>query len=73
VPASPSSNGEACIGDFFNFDFKDVGAAVVGEISSCPVFKTQLCRVVCTSKVTHYVSATSPIGYAIYRIMIMVY
>jgi hypothetical protein len=26
------SFGEACIGDFFNFDLKDVGAAVVGEI-----------------------------------------
>jgi hypothetical protein len=33
VPASPSGKGEACIGDFFNFDFKDVGAAIVGEIS----------------------------------------
>jgi hypothetical protein len=32
VPASPSGKGEACIGDFFNFDFKDVGAAVVGEM-----------------------------------------
>jgi hypothetical protein len=35
VPASPGK-GEACIGDLFNFDLKDVGAAVVGE------FKTQL-------------------------------
>jgi hypothetical protein len=26
VPDSPSGKGEACIGDFFNFDFKDVGA-----------------------------------------------
>jgi hypothetical protein len=25
VPASPSGKGEACIGDLFNFDFKDVG------------------------------------------------
>jgi hypothetical protein len=25
VPASPSGKGEAYIGDFFNFDFKDVG------------------------------------------------
>jgi hypothetical protein len=33
VPASPG-NGEACIGDFFNFDSKDVGAAVVGEMES---------------------------------------
>jgi hypothetical protein len=34
VPASPSGKGEACIRDFFNFDFKDVdvGAAVVGEM-----------------------------------------
>jgi hypothetical protein len=32
VPASPSGKGEACIGDFFNFDFKDVGAVVVGEM-----------------------------------------
>jgi hypothetical protein len=24
VPASPSGKGEACIGDLFNFDFKDV-------------------------------------------------
>jgi hypothetical protein len=32
VPASPSGKGEACIGDLFNFDFKDVGAAVVGEM-----------------------------------------
>jgi hypothetical protein len=32
VPASPSGKGEASIGDSFNFDFKDVGAAVVGEI-----------------------------------------
>jgi hypothetical protein len=28
VPASTSGKGEACIGDLFNFDFKDVGAAV---------------------------------------------
>jgi hypothetical protein len=35
VAASPSGKGEACIGDFFNFDFKDVGAAVV-------VFKSPL-------------------------------
>jgi hypothetical protein len=34
VPASPSGKGEACIGDFFNFYFKDVGAAVVGEMES---------------------------------------
>jgi hypothetical protein len=32
VPASPSGKGEACIGDLFNFDLKDVGAAVVGEM-----------------------------------------
>jgi hypothetical protein len=32
VPASPSGKGEACIGNLFNFDFKDVGAAVVGEM-----------------------------------------
>jgi hypothetical protein len=32
VPASPSGKGEACIGDFFNFDVKDVEAAVVGEM-----------------------------------------
>jgi hypothetical protein len=32
VPASPSGKDEACIGDFFNFYFKDVGAAVVGEM-----------------------------------------
>jgi hypothetical protein len=32
VPASPSDKGEACIGDLFNFDFKDVGAAVVGKM-----------------------------------------
>jgi hypothetical protein len=32
VPASPSGKGEACSGDFFIFDFKDVGAAVVGEM-----------------------------------------
>jgi hypothetical protein len=31
-PASPFGTGEECIGDFFNFDFKDVGAAVVGEM-----------------------------------------
>jgi hypothetical protein len=34
VPASPFDKGEAYIGDFFNFDFKDVGAAVVGEMES---------------------------------------
>jgi hypothetical protein len=34
VPASPSGKGEACIGDLFNFDLKDVGAAVVGEMQS---------------------------------------
>jgi hypothetical protein len=34
VPSSPCVRGEACIGDFFNFDFKDVEAAVVGEMSS---------------------------------------
>jgi hypothetical protein len=33
VPASPSGKGEACIGDFFNFDFKDVGAAVLPSIA----------------------------------------
>jgi hypothetical protein len=32
VPASPSGKGEACIGGFFNFDFKDVEAAEVGEM-----------------------------------------
>jgi hypothetical protein len=32
VPTSPSGKGETCIGDFFNFDFEDVGAAVVGEM-----------------------------------------
>jgi hypothetical protein len=32
VPGRPSGKGEACIGDFLNFDFKDVGAAVVGEM-----------------------------------------
>jgi hypothetical protein len=32
VPASPSGKGEACIRDLFNFDFKDVGAAVAGEM-----------------------------------------
>jgi hypothetical protein len=34
VPASssPSGRGEACIRDLFNFDLKDVGAAVVGEM-----------------------------------------
>jgi hypothetical protein len=32
VPASRSGKGEACIGDLFNFDLKDVGAAVVGEM-----------------------------------------
>jgi hypothetical protein len=32
MPASPYGKGEACIGDLFNFDFKDVGAAVVGEM-----------------------------------------
>jgi hypothetical protein len=32
VPASPSGKGEVCIGDSFNFDFKDVGVAVVGEM-----------------------------------------
>jgi hypothetical protein len=31
VPASPSGRGEACIRDLFNFDFKKVGAAVVGR------------------------------------------
>jgi hypothetical protein len=31
VPASPSGKGEAYIRDLFNFDFKVVGAAVVGE------------------------------------------
>jgi hypothetical protein len=34
VPASPFGKGKACIGDLFNFDFKDVGAAVVGELWS---------------------------------------
>jgi hypothetical protein len=32
VPASPSGKGEASIRDLLNFDFKDVGAAVVGEM-----------------------------------------
>jgi hypothetical protein len=41
VPASPGK-GEACIGDFFNFDFKDVGAAVVGFPSPCLLFKTPI-------------------------------
>jgi hypothetical protein len=31
VPASPSGKDEACIGDLSNFDFKDVGANVVGK------------------------------------------
>jgi hypothetical protein len=44
--------------DLFNFDLKDVGAAVVGE-SACPLVKTQLYRFVRTSQETHYVSATS--------------
>jgi hypothetical protein len=34
VPASPSGKGEACIRDLFNFEFKDVEAAVVGEMYS---------------------------------------
>jgi hypothetical protein len=42
VPASPSGKGEACIGDFFNFDLKDVGAAVVGEMSNFG--RATLCR-----------------------------
>jgi hypothetical protein len=41
VPASPSGKREACIGDLLNFDFKDVGAAVVGEMF-CLFFKTHL-------------------------------
>jgi hypothetical protein len=32
VRTSPSSKGETCIRDLFSFDFKDVGAAVVGEM-----------------------------------------
>jgi hypothetical protein len=32
VPASPSGKGEACSGDLFNFDFKDVRATIVGEM-----------------------------------------
>jgi hypothetical protein len=32
VPAIPSGKGEACIRDLFNFDFKDVGTDVVGEM-----------------------------------------
>jgi hypothetical protein len=32
VPASPFGKDEACIGDLFNFDLKDVGAVVVGEM-----------------------------------------
>jgi hypothetical protein len=32
VPASPPAKGESSIGDLFNFDFKDVGAAVVGKM-----------------------------------------
>jgi hypothetical protein len=32
VPASPSGKDEACIGDLLNFDLKDAGAAVVGEM-----------------------------------------
>jgi hypothetical protein len=32
VPVGPSGQGEACIGDLFNFDLKDVGVAVVGEM-----------------------------------------
>jgi hypothetical protein len=32
VPASPPGKGETCIGDLFNSYFKDVGAAVVGEM-----------------------------------------
>jgi hypothetical protein len=32
VPASSSAKSEASIRDLFNFDFKDVGAAVVGEM-----------------------------------------
>jgi hypothetical protein len=32
VPASPSGKGEACIVDFFHFNFKGVGAAEVGKM-----------------------------------------
>jgi hypothetical protein len=33
VPASPSGKGDLWgYGDLFSFDFKDVGAAVVGEM-----------------------------------------
>jgi hypothetical protein len=39
VPASPSGKGVACIGDLFNFDFKDIGAAVVGEIEGYIIAK----------------------------------
>jgi hypothetical protein len=34
VPASPSGKGKACIGDLFRFDFKNVGAVVMGEMLS---------------------------------------
>jgi hypothetical protein len=34
VPAIPSGKGEACIRDLFNYDFKDVGAAVIIIITS---------------------------------------
>jgi hypothetical protein len=32
VQNSPSGKGEACIRDLLSFDFKDVGADVVGEM-----------------------------------------
>jgi hypothetical protein len=32
VLARPSGKGEACIGDLFNFDLKDIGADVVSEM-----------------------------------------
>jgi hypothetical protein len=33
VPASPSGKGEASIWDLSNFEFKDVGTAVMGKCS----------------------------------------
>jgi hypothetical protein len=33
VPASPSGRGEACMRDFFNVNFKEVGATAMGHRS----------------------------------------
>jgi hypothetical protein len=40
VPGSPSGKGEASIRDLLNFNFKDVGGAVVGGLYYGEILKS---------------------------------